>query len=163
MLTLQRANEAFRYDPDTGFLTWRSTLNSRSPAGTPAGSRSNRGYQRIKVDGERYQAHRVAWLIYYGVWPSGQIDHIDNNRINNAISNLRECNTAQNQHNQPLRRANRSGAKGVSWCRAKARWHVQVRAAGKIHQGGYFDSLDQAALAATTLRNQLHGEFAKHA
>ena len=162
MLTLERAKELLRYDPVAGILTWRKSVNSRSVPGAVAGSQSNRGYHRIKIDGERYQAHRVAWLLYHGVWPAAQIDHIDNNRSNNAIANLRDCSGSQNQQNQPLRRANRSGIKGVSWCSTKERWHVQVRATGMIHQGGYFPNLEDAGCAATELRNRLHGEFARH-
>lgn len=162
MLTKERAQEIIEYAPCTGKLTWKVSLNSRSKAGAEAGYVGSNGYSRLKIDGVHYLAHRVAWLIHYGHWPSGQLDHIDNNRNNNAISNLRECTNAQNQHNQPLRRSNRSGIKGVSWCSTKGKWHVQARSGGKIHQGGYFANLEDAGLAATALRNELHGEFAKH-
>lgn len=162
MLTLERAKELLQYDAITGILTWRKSVNSRSIPGAVAGSQSNRGYHRIKIDGERYQAHRVAWLLYHGAWPTAQIDHVDNNRSNNAIANLRDCSGSQNQHNQPVRRANRSGIKGVSWCTTKEKWHVQARTSGAIHQGGYFSSLEDAGRAATELRNRLHGEFARH-
>ena len=163
MLTLERANEVLRYEPESGLLTWKVSVNNRSSPGAVAGCKSGNGYIRIKIDGTQYLAHRVAWLIHYATWPTGPIDHADTDRTNNAAGNLRLCTSSQNQQNQPLRKSNRSGVKGVSWCASMSRWHVQIRATGQIHQGGYFISIDEAEVAAIQLRTQLHGEFARHA
>ena len=162
MLTLERAKELLQYDPDTGLITWKKSVNSRSSPGSEAGCASSIGYRRMKIDCGRYLAHRIAWLLYYGYWPIGQIDHIDNNRSNNAINNLRDCCGSQNQQNQPIRKSNRSGIKGVSWCSTNKKWHVQARTPGVIHQGGYFSDIEEAGRAAIELRNRLHGEFARH-
>ncbi|WP_426783089.1 HNH endonuclease [Pseudomonas atacamensis] len=163
MLTLERVNELLRYDPGTGQLFWKLARRNGSEAGSAAGCASNNGYTRVKIDGVQYLAHRLAWFIHYSEWPTGPIDHVDTVRANNSISNLRVCTGSQNQQNQPLRKSNRSGIKGVSWCSALSRWHVQIRAAGRIHQGGYFIAIDDAESAAIQLRTRLHGEFARHA
>jgi len=145
MLTLERVNELLRYDPGTGQLFWKLARRNGSEAGSAAGCASSNGYTRVKIDGVQYLAHRLAWFIHYSEWPTGPIDHVDTVRANNSISNLRVCTG------------------GVSWCSALSRWHVQIRAAGRIHQGGYFIAIDDAESAAIQLRTQLHGEFARHA
>lgn len=133
MLTLERVNELLRYDPGSGQFFWKLARRNGSAAGSPAGCASSNGYTRIKIDGVQYLAHRLAWFIHNLEWPTGPIDHVDADRANNSISNLRVCTDSQNQQNQPLRKSNRSGVKGVSWCAAMSRWHVQIRSAGIIH------------------------------
>lgn len=71
------------------------------------------GYVRIRLKGKLYSGHRLAWLYVYGFMPD-RIDHIDGNRLNNAISNLRACNARQNALNADVRSSNRCGVKGVT-------------------------------------------------
>src|SRR5690606_6907684 len=106
---------ALDYDSSTGLFRWKA--NGRGPAkraGAIAGSMHSSGYVRIKVDGVTYYAHRIAWLIEHGRWPVEEIDHINRNRADNRICNLREATVAENRRNncgQPARR--RSRFKGV--------------------------------------------------
>lgn len=160
-LTAEKAREALDYNPETGGFSWRNNSGRAVFKGAPAGSESSHGYIRIGLYRVTYYAHRLAWLIHYSAWPEHQIDHIDCNRRNNSIKNLRECSNAQNQLNQPVRKNNNSGVKGVSWNSAARKWHVQARAGGKIHQGGFYASLEEAGAAAIALRERLHGEFAR--
>ncbi|MDX3744647.1 HNH endonuclease signature motif containing protein, partial [Pseudomonas sp.] len=69
------------------------------------------GYLRINVAKTSFKAHRLAWVLYYGKWPDGDIDHINCDRADNRIENLRECSRSQNCHNTSLRRNNKSGVK----------------------------------------------------
>jgi len=112
-LTQERLKELLHYDPDTGILTWkyRSYLTGKTTtwnirfANKQAGHKSH-GYIAIQVDGIRYQAHRLAWLYIYGLWPVDQIDHVDNVRHHNWIINLREANNSEN--NQNLKKAQKN-------------------------------------------------------
>jgi hypothetical protein len=100
-LTPEELRKIFIYDEATGKLFWREA----------AGSDDSHGYSRIKVRGRSYRAHRIAWAIKYGVWPAGIIDHVDGDRKNNAVSNLREATHSANARNKNGHA--RSGLKGV--------------------------------------------------
>jgi hypothetical protein len=97
-LTAERLRKRLRYDAETGLFT-RRVGSGHAHAGDMAGSVHSTGYVRICIDGGRYTAHRLAWLYVHGVWPSGQIDHINRNRSDNRIANLRE-----RRHRVALRR-----------------------------------------------------------
>lgn len=126
---IKRFRELFEYDSSSGILTWRvrprsdfkrkcdhSKFNNKI-AGKPAGSFNSKNgvrcYIHVPVNGKLYKAHRVAWAIYYNYLPKGQIDHIDGDKGNNAISNLRDVNNSTNQRNCPVRSDNKSGLPGV--------------------------------------------------
>lgn len=124
--------------------------------------KDRRGYMRISVgtDGSLI-AHRLAWLIFYGELPDCHIDHIDGNKENNAISNLRACSHNQNQHNQTKRKNNKSGYKGVSWMKNCSRWQAQICLNKKVRHLGTFKSAEDAARAYDAAARDIHGEFAK--
>lgn len=94
-------------------------------SGNPIGRMHNKGYWRIACGKKCYLAHRLAWFFCYGVWPK-EIDHIDNNKLNNSIGNLREVTHQLNQLNMPLRSNNTSGVKGVNWDKHRKRWRARV-------------------------------------
>jgi len=142
------------YDHETGHFT-------RLSDGRRLGRPDRKGYLLSGVGPFSYRLHRLAWLYMTGFWPSAEIDHINGDPADNRWSNLRECNHQQNNHNQPMRRNNTSGVKGVSLTRT-GKWHVQVCLNYKIHNGGLYDNLADAKAAAMKLRERLHGEFANH-
>jgi hypothetical protein len=100
-LTCEEAHEVFRLDPETGHIYWRRCGRKRT-LGKPVGHAgkyngySGQGYRRVWYDGHKYLVHRIIWLMVTGVWPLGQIDHIDGNKRNNKPSNLRDVTPAQN-------------------------------------------------------------------
>lgn len=142
------------YNPETGVFT-------RLADGSVTGSPDSKGYLLASLKNWKFRAHRLAWFYMTGRWPAGEIDHINGVTGDNRWVNLRECSHQQNNHNQPRRRNNKSGVKGVSLTRS-GRWHVQVCLNYKIHSGGIHDRLEDAAAAARELRSRLHGEFANH-
>jgi hypothetical protein len=101
------------YDPNTGKAWWRVTIAPRAKAGEEIGHVTCEGYRRVKIKGRMYLVHRLIWKLTYGVWPSYEIDHIDGDRLNNKLSNLRDVPKAMNQRNSRLRADNFSGLVGV--------------------------------------------------
>jgi hypothetical protein len=149
------------YNPDTGVFTW---LVSRVcvRAGSEAGYTDKRGYKRVKINGRRHLAHRLAWLIHTGEVPSAHIDHIDGNKSNNRIANLREATSGENSHNVSTPKHNTSGIKGVSWDRNSGKWKAQIAVEGVHLHLGLFRSIECAADAVREARCRLHGDFANH-
>jgi len=160
-LSQETAKKLLCYDPLTGVFTWRvSRVCVR--AGSEAGYTGSKGYKRININGRHHLAHRLAWLIHTGEAPSAHIDHIDGNKSNNRIANLRHATPGQNQHNSPIQRNNTSGTKGVSRDRKSGKWKAQIRVEGVRLYLGLFRSIEDAAVAVREARCRLHGEFANH-
>lgn len=92
-LTLSRLKKLLDYDPSSGIFHWKFIVfRSKMKVGDVAGGLDEKGYVRIRIDGIKYRAHRLAWFYVKGVWPSDTIDHKDRVRNNNRILNLREAN-----------------------------------------------------------------------
>jgi len=86
----ERLAKVFTYDKETGELTWSVAAgNGRIKEGTPAGSMSNNGYLRVMLGKKSHQVHKLAWLLSYGEFPSGTVHHIDGNKANNRLANLK--------------------------------------------------------------------------
>lgn len=145
-LTAARLRTLVEYFPDTGIFRWRAS-RQRVLVGGVAGSIDSKGYLRIGVEGKVYAAHRLAWLYVHGVWPSDQIDHINRDKIDNRIANLREATPTENNRNQNKSRKNTSGHVGVSWSKAKQKWHAQICYLRKLIHLGYFTELEDAIAA----------------
>lgn len=113
-LSYDRLLEVLQYDFDVGIFIWKIKISNRTIIGSEAGNIDiSTGYRRIQIDGKRYQAHRLAWFYITKEWPHTTLDHIDNNKNNNTICNLRLCTETDNQHNKPSYN-NTTGFKGVS-------------------------------------------------
>jgi len=161
MLTLARLKEVIRYDAKRGTFTWRKRLNNNGPKiGGRAGTKTTWGYIGINIDGRRYFAHRLAWLYVTGEWPRREIDH--RRGPSNRWRNLREATRAQNCHNTPRRRDNTSGAKGISYDRARGCWRAYVNKRGRQIWHHRFPSKRAAIAARRNAARRYHGEFARH-
>lgn len=90
---------ALRYEPSTGHFFWRERRGAVA-RGAMAGSDDGKGYVLIRIDRKTYKAHRLAWLYVYGELPRGSLDHINRQRSDNSIANLREASAAQNNCNR---------------------------------------------------------------
>lgn len=145
MLTQDRLKELLNYDPLTGIFSWRVSPNGYVPAGAEAGSVANNGYVRIGWGKKYIVAHRAAWLMFYGELPPERIDHINRNKSDNRISNLRLLSHAENLQNAKLRRDNTSGVKGVH--SERGRWRASISVDNKTINLGSFRTLDDAAAA----------------
>ena len=142
MLTQKRLKEALIYNGDTGIFTNR-IRRIMSIEGTVVGSNTNNGYIAIHFDGKRYLAHRLAWLYIYGYFPENNIDHINRNKKDNRISNLREVSQQCNIRNSKLRKTNKSGVTGVCWYKNAGKWLAHIKINNKaVHLGRFDDKKD---------------------
>ncbi|AAP58684.1 17R [Xanthomonas phage Xp10] len=156
-LTFEEASKLLAYDPDTGELRWKVANNNRVKVGSVAGSVDTAtGYIRVMLHGKLYQAHRLAWLLHHGSWPNNHLDHINGQKDDNRIENLRECSNAENCQNRGKRSDNSSGVTGVCWHKRDKKWQALIMVNGnKIHLG-YFDTIDEAATARAAAKAQYH-------
>ena len=167
--------QLLRYCPETGILTWRarpvSMFKDRPPyvtaeqacrlwngsfAGKPAlNNLGKRGYLRGSIKPFTVTAHRVAWAIHYGHWPKGTIDHVNGDRTDNRIANLRTVDHAGNSRNTALGRKNKSGVIGVFLHSQTGRWTCQITDKGRRLHLGCFGCITAAAVARKRAEAQL--------
>lgn len=162
-LTADRLKEVLRYDMESGKLFWILRPSSTAPVrvGDEAGSENKNGYIRIWIDGDRYLAHRLAWLYVHGEWPKDQIDHIDGDKVNNRWANLRPATNSENKANGKTYRKKSSLPKGVTLQHGK--YVAQIVHNYKHYHEGCFDNPHDAHLAYVAAAKRLHGEFAREA
>lgn len=140
----EQLSSYFSYDPLTGIVTWKCK-NGKMRPGDIAGYKSLKdGYIRIGFKGKKYLAHRLAWFLYYDIWPTLLIDHIDGNRSNNCISNLRDVSGSENNFN-------RLGEHGVGQYR-NGKWRAYLTYDSTHYHIGYFSSKEEATKAHNTFK-----------
>lgn len=161
MLTYEKAHKLLEYLPN-GELKRKITTSPRAKVGDIVGNIGKRGYKYFSIDGKKYYNHRIIWFLHYGFIPN-YIDHIDGNKVNNKIENLRSCNLTQNICNAKTRKDNTSGYKGVSWFKPYKKWKARVHIYGKEYHLGYFSEKQDAIEVVKKARNKIHKEFARHA
>lgn len=154
-LSAEQVRAILSYNPETGEIRRRST-------GAVAGS-PNHGYLRIKIGLRNYAAHRLAWLLHYGEWPVGGLDHADGIRRNNRIANLRAASVTQNNANARTYSNNKLGLKGVSWLPSAGKYRAQIKKNGLVIFLGSFDDAASAHQAYISAAREAHGEFARAA
>ena len=161
------------YSPNSGEFIWKSKpidepdaarWNARY-AGKPCGTYDDKGYLRIllQIDGKKrkIRAHRLAWFIANGVLPSGEIDHINQDKADNRISNLRDVPKELNQRNGTRKGNNTSGVPGVTWHKQCGKWCAQASVDGKHYHIGLFEELMEAETAVRKFRAE-HGFTENH-
>lgn len=146
-LTQQKLMALLVYCQETGTFRWKVSTSNRVKVGDVAGTiNTTTGYLVIGISGEKHLAHRLAWLYVYGVWPSAEIDHINRDRADNRIENLREASHIENMRNLSKPRNNTSGHVGVVWCKRLQKWRAQIEHENKrIHLGYYIEQEDAIA------------------
>ena len=155
-ITQSRLHELFDYKD--GNLIWKVAKAAKLKVGDIAGYLDICGYIVIGVDYKIYRAHRLIYLYHNGYLPL-YLDHIDGNRSNNKIDNLRSATISQNQMNRKLSTRNTSGTKGVVWDKRSKRWVVRVVAESKEYFFGYFEDKELAKSVAIKATNKIHKEF----
>lgn len=154
MTTLADILAVFSYCPETGELRWAVDYRV-GRTGEIAGSIDANGYRRVQYKCRTYKVHRLAWLFVHGEWPAHDIDHINGNRADNRIANLRLASKAQNAQNY-LRRETSSGFQGVCWNKRHKKWRAHIRANRCQHYLGSFDTPEAAHSAYLSAKRNLH-------
>jgi len=152
----------WRNRPESHFPKgWSGTWNSRY-AGSEIVRKDSNGYVRCAFDGVPYPVHRLVWHLLMGDIPDGaEIDHINGNRADNRLSNLRIVNDAQNGMNRGLSSRNKSGHAGVGYHKKRRVWFSNIRVDGRLIHIGYF-KVKEAAVEARKVAEQKHfGQYAR--
>jgi hypothetical protein len=168
--------DCLSYNPENGALTWKerparhftngpkdashmAAIWNAKHAGKPAFSGvGNHGYRTSCLGGVRMSAHRVAWVLHYGEWPKGEIDHVNGDRTDNRITNLRDVSRSENARNLSVK----SGKmRGVYWYSPTSRWVAKLHHKGRMLHLGYFKDKSEA-IAARRAAEREHGFHENH-
>ena len=148
-IDIERARELFDYNPETGVVTNKITRR-KAKAGMTVGARHAQGYLVVSYDRTKYLLHRIVWALHYGEDPGEYgIDHVNGDRADNRIANLRKCKQSENTKNR----------RGKCYFKSKNRFQVQIIHNNERIYGGRFKTEEEAAKAAQELSRKLKGEF----
>ena len=153
--SVERVRELLDYDPETGLFTWKVNRGS-AKVSCVAGSKNSKGYLLIEIDRKKCQAHRLAWLFCYGSWPKNMIDHVNGDRTDNRVNNLREATVDQNLQN--LHKAYKTSSTGLlGVCKhACGKFQANIRIPGKRLYLGLFNTPEEAHRAYIKAKIRLH-------
>ena len=141
-MTQKEVKKLFTYDKNTGIFTRKTALSNRVKIGDILNSNYN-GYYAVRTNGKSFYLHRLAWLYYYGIEPN-TIDHIDGNKTNNKINNLRNVTQQCNQKNMKKSKANISGHTGIYRHSKNEKWVANICINGKTKYLGSFFNISEA-------------------
>ena len=159
ILTKELLHNLFNYCD--GILYWKNPTNKRIVKGSKAGSYDKDGYLIVQFFGKKYKIHRLIFMMHYGYMPI-QIDHINCNKSDNHIFNLRKANNTTNQQNRKIQKNNKSGVKGVCWNKNMNQWMVRLRVNDETKYFGSYHDIQVAKFVCETMRYKFHGKFANH-
>lgn len=160
--SVSRLRQVLRYE--SGSLYWikkPDPMAHRAVVGEEAGRTRTSKYDDIQIDGCRMKAHHIVWALHYGEYPARFIDHINGNKTDNRIENLRLATASDNASNCASAHNSTSPYLGVSFKTASKAWVAQIYKLGKKSHLGLFDSEIAAAKAYNEAATRLHGQFAR--
>ena len=150
-----------RYDSATGEFYWAANVCGRNQKGARAAKPMAGRYSEVQIYGCRFFASHLAWLYVYGAWPKNLIDHINRNKSDDRIANLREATHSQNQANTKLSQRNKTGYKGVSFSKRDKKYYAGIKLHRKTKYLGIFPTAEEASRAVEAARLKYFGEFAE--
>lgn len=153
MITQELLKSIVSYDKETGVFKRKDGLKFGFKDG---------GYLRSEINGKNYYLHRLAWLYEYGEFPNSHLDHVNGDKTDNRIENLRKASRSENLCNVRKTKRNTSGYKNVTFHKESNKWRVVVSVDGKNKSFGLYEDIELADLVAIEARNKFHGQFANH-
>ncbi len=168
MITAEEVRALLDYDADSGILTWKyrprlvdkAKAWNRRYSGTAITSLNGHGYVQLSIHKRKFEAHRIVWLWIHGKLPDGNIDHINGDKTDNRISNLREASVSQNAWN--MRKKKESGLRGASIHTQTGRWQSHLCLNGEHVFLGLFGSEAEAHEAYKRASIKYHGEYSPY-
>ena len=157
----------FDLNAETGEVRWTAASSQGRNTNKVAGSTAGNGYRAVKIGGTSYLMHRIVWALAYGEWPASPIDHIDGNRANNSVCNLRLVTPSQNMQNLAVTgRASASGLVGAIYVpgtsRRRERWESKIKVNGISKYLGSFKTPEEAQSAYLRAKAELHPFFSRN-
>ena len=155
-LTAERVRELFEYDSDSGVLSWKVAVG-KAKTGKQAGCLVPDGYVKVGISGCIYAIHRVIWLYVHGHWPRHDIDHLNGDRADNRLANLRDVTRSVNSQN--LKRArvtSKSGLLGVSRHKGRKTFQAQIKTSGRSRHIGSYSTPEEAHSAYLDAKREEH-------
>jgi hypothetical protein len=143
-----------------GVLYWKKPKAHRCKAGDKAGSVDKDGYNQVHLSGGRVPAHKIIWCMAYGEMPE-MLDHINGDRADNRLSNLRVVTKRENNMNRAKRTDNKSGFTGVRWHKQRGKWNARIKLDGKEISLGMYESFGEAVNARLKAEAELFGEYSR--
>jgi hypothetical protein len=156
LITAEWLRSTLAYDQETGIFTWL-TAEGGVCIGSTAGNVNSNGYAVVGLKGVKYRQHRLAWLHVHGQWPQHTIDHIDGNRTNNQINNLRMVPQSINMQNRRTASKNSvSGVLGVYFSARRNGYMASIKTSEKQKRRGPYKSVDRAQQAYLEMKRSDH-------
>lgn len=157
-ITLENAKDILEYHPDSGDIVWKVDNGRRVKSGHIAGSvDKGHGYRVVRYQGKAFLAHRLAWFLYYGRWPKNMIDHINGNKTDNRIKNLRDVTRSINRRNTFKTRAGR--LTGCDFHKQMKKWRARIIVNGQEQSLGLFPTEIEAHNAFLQAYEKHFGPF----
>ena len=162
MPTQARLRELFDYcDGVLYHKVNKGTNGAYRCIGEKAGFRTNTGHMALSIDDKKYLVHRAVWAWHYGTTPAGmEVNHINSDRTDNRIENLRLASRMETAQHAGMRKDNVSGFKGVSFCKDRRKWVAQITINRRQTPLGRFDTKEEAHAAYCAAAERYFGEFA---
>ena len=146
----------FSYDEKAGILKWRYPQGN-ARIGVPAGNIDKEGYSVISVLGQKHRLHRVIWVYNFGdIPPTHYVDHINGDKLNNRLANLRLVTSKQSAANRGTFKSSKTGVRGV--CRKGGKYTAQLQRNGVKTNLGVFNTIEEASSAYRVAAEEYYGE-----
>lgn len=157
-ITHSELKSKLHYDRNSGIFTWKVN-KGRKRLGDVAGFINKIGYWEICINQIQYLGHRLAWFYVYEILPEELIDHINMNRSDNRIENLRQADQSQNSINREIQSNNTSGYRGVSYNKKRKKYEAYCTLNSKTKKLGYYETAEEASIVYEKYAKSIFGEF----